>query len=350
MEKIIIYDTGIPDAGENKIFDREFACKISHTLLPLCHLKEEAAMRGMTLITPDVFLFCPNSFIDKKVFLISHLVNEHTKKIISLGVIPLLLTCQESPFVATRFYIFLKKYSSMFKYSMLFPGMEKMTSKSTNFIPMFFPQSFLHYKISQKPFKNKKFLTYIASNKKSFNLVKLIAIKLLYGWNVNIIYSFRKKIIHFLKHRNDFELYGKGWKTEKSEIIKRVYKGEVRAGGKDEKLQEYKFVLCLENSIFPGYITEKIFDCFFAGSVPLYLGAPDIEKYIPADTFINIKKYSNLEELEREIDSVDEGAYNKYLANIKSFLLSKKFKKFSSQRFTKIVLDLVDNFKTNERF
>ena len=45
---------------------------------------------------------------------------------------------------------------------------------------------------------------------------------------------------------------------------------------------------------FAGYISEKIFDCFFAGTVPLYLGAPDIEDYIPADTFIDLRQFREL--------------------------------------------------------
>jgi hypothetical protein len=42
-----------------------------------------------------------------------------------------------------------------------------------------------------------------------------------------------------------------------------------------------------------GYITEKIFDCLYAGTIPLYLGAPDILKYVPADVFVDCRKYSS---------------------------------------------------------
>jgi hypothetical protein len=50
---------------------------------------------------------------------------------------------------------------------------------------------------------------------------------------------------------------------------------------------KYKFVMCLENSKTPGYLTEKIFNIFLSKSIPIYDGAPDICAYINKDTFIN---------------------------------------------------------------
>lgn len=41
---------------------------------------------------------------------------------------------------------------------------------------------------------------------------------------------------------------------------------------KTEWLQSYKFNLCFENSSYPGYLTEKLFDAFAAGCVPIYWG------------------------------------------------------------------------------
>jgi len=36
--------------------------------------------------------------------------------------------------------------------------------------------------------------------------------------------------------------------------------------------KRYRFVLCFENDLYPGYVTEKPFDAWVAGSVPLYRG------------------------------------------------------------------------------
>lgn len=339
MEKVVIFDIGDPKIKNNKIFDRAFAYPISHTLLPLCYLYDEAKKTGITFITPDIFLANPESFVGKRVYLISHLVNSGTEKLIKLGATPLILLCQESPFIATRFYANLGKYSELFKYSMLFPGMKKRVSKKTHFIPTLFPQYFSNEKFEIVPFEKKRFITYIASNKIVKNFFKITLIQLLYGFDIKMIYPFRKKVIHFLSRKDDFDLYGKGWGAETSPYIKKVYRGEVT--DKEKKLREYKFVLCLENAIFPGNITEKIFDCFFALSVPVYLGAPDIDEYIPRNTFINIKDFKNLDELVKFIDSIDETAYNTYVENIKTFLKSDEYSKFSHQKFAETVIDLI---------
>lgn len=46
-------------------------------------------------------------------------------------------------------------------------------------------------------------------------------------------------------------------------------------------LAPYSRTIVLENRFAPGVFTEKIVDAFLAESVPLYWGAPDIQKYLP---------------------------------------------------------------------
>ena len=41
---------------------------------------------------------------------------------------------------------------------------------------------------------------------------------------------------------------------------------------KHKWLQNYKFNLCFENSSYPGYLTEKLFDAYNAGCIPIYWG------------------------------------------------------------------------------
>lgn len=45
-------------------------------------------------------------------------------------------------------------------------------------------------------------------------------------------------------------------------------------------LSEYKFVLCGENAFHAGYITEKVFNAFFARTIPIYSGPPDTLRYL----------------------------------------------------------------------
>jgi len=48
-----------------------------------------------------------------------------------------------------------------------------------------------------------------------------------------------------------------------------------------------KFALCFENCVCSGYATEKLTDSFAAGTVPIYLGSPEICSEVNPAAFIN---------------------------------------------------------------
>lgn len=50
---------------------------------------------------------------------------------------------------------------------------------------------------------------------------------------------------------------------------------------KMQVLRKHLFTLAFENSNEPGYVTEKYYQALAAGSVPVYLGAPDIGDFAP---------------------------------------------------------------------
>ena len=68
-------------------------------------------------------------------------------------------------------------------------------------------------------------------------------------------------------------------------------------------LAAYKFSLCFENSRFPGYVSEKIFDCFFTRTIPIYLGAPDIARYVPPQAFIDLTRFANYADARAYLDA-----------------------------------------------
>ena len=75
-------------------------------------------------------------------------------------------------------------------------------------------------------------------------------------------------------------------------------------------LNKYKFILCLENSVGEGYITEKIFNCFYAKTIPIYIGTNDIHLYINSSSFIdNIENNLNL----IKNINLNENLYNEYI-------------------------------------
>ncbi|MGB1249186.1 MAG: glycosyltransferase family 10 domain-containing protein [Candidatus Promineifilaceae bacterium] len=80
-------------------------------------------------------------------------------------------------------------------------------------------------------------------------------------------------------------------------------------------IARYKFTIAFENSIERDYVTEKIFQPWRMGSVPIYLGAPNIDEYAPGPhSFINVKDYTSVAELAEYLSYLceDEAAYNAY--------------------------------------
>lgn len=68
--------------------------------------------------------------------------------------------------------------------------------------------------------------------------------------------------------------------------------------------KKYKFCLCFENDIYPGYVTEKPFEAYLAGTIPLYFGY-DIESYLNPKALINLLDYQNLNEWTQYIKKVN---------------------------------------------
>lgn len=124
-------------------------------------------------------------------------------------------------------------------------------------------------------------------------------------------YSVRISAMSELSKFDAIDLYGKGWHRwwSRSALwkpywknvfqIMSIYKGSCES--KFDVLSQYDFSLCLENTVMEGYITEKIFDCLYAGTIPLYLGAPDISTSIPQETFIDCRNYKNWTDMWRHV-------------------------------------------------
>jgi hypothetical protein len=71
--------------------------------------------------------------------------------------------------------------------------------------------------------------------------------------------------------------------------------------GRETKLDtiaRYKFTIAIENSFTQDYVTEKFYDPLVVGSVPVYLGAPNIEDFVPGDhCFIKVSDFAGPREL-----------------------------------------------------
>ncbi len=144
------------------------------------------------------------------------------------------------------------------------------------------------------------------------------------------LYSEREKVIDFFEQKEeaDFEFWGRGWDKE------RHLSYRWQANDKISVIKNYRFTICYENtSDAPGYITEKIFECFQAGtSVPIYWGAPNVVDYIPKECFIDRRDFVTLEELYQFLKEMPEERYAKYLTHMRHFLSSDAAQQFSSKQ------------------
>ena len=82
-----------------------------------------------------------------------------------------------------------------------------------------------------------------------------------------------------------------------------------------------------------GYVTEKLFDCFRAGCVPVYVGPKEIAELVPAGCFIDGRAYATPAALDAHLRTFDATAYRAYQERIRAFLLSDQAKPFSQDHF-----------------
>ena len=202
----------------------------------------------------------------------------------------------------------------------------------------------------------------------------------------NELYSERIKVFEFFKDKPEvFSLYGYGWDKSykfpkiynyfkflsqnklfrilgkililiflKLRIEKLVfqsynfYKGVVNS--KQEALDKHKFCLCFENvKDVDFFITEKIFDCFINGIIPIYLGSDNIHYKIPSNTFIDYRKFKNVDEMFKFISKIDEKDFENYQKNMYNFLVSNNSKEFESKYVSNIVLKkIIKSFKSKK--
>ena len=182
-----------------------------------------------------------------------------------------------------------------------------------------------------------------------------------YSGHPTELYSERVKAIRWFEqnHRDDFDLFGTQWD-------RRFFKGGLSrlnlglfklysyfpntfrtrsfpshrgtVSSKNQTMRQYKFAICYENAVFPGYITEKIFDGMFAGCIPIYLGAPDVTNFVPQEAFIDKRNFKTYDELYSYLKGMSEAEYERYVAAIENFVRSKRIYPFSAENFAETII------------
>jgi len=124
------------------------------------------------------------------------------------------------------------------------------------------------------------------------------------------------------------------------EAARRVYRGA--SSSKLETTSQYTFMLCFENVVLKGWVTEKIFDCLVTGTIPIYWGATDVDTFVPADCFIDMRHFEGYGELRSYLKSLDRKSIECYRENGRAYLSSPQFRPFTKQAFVDIMARLVE--------
>ena len=164
-------------------------------------------------------------------------------------------------------------------------------------------------------------------------------------------YPVRKRAYRYFEREfpGQFELYGPGWNAPC--IFYENWFGHPRFSSwrgmiddswdaKVHKIASYKFALCIENNASePGYISEKITDCFCARCVPVYYGSKGIEELIPRDAWIDLRDFRSFEALGEYLFNMDETRYSRYIDAINRFMMSVRLEFFSTRNLFRVIAD-----------
>lgn len=112
--------------------------------------------------------------------------------------------------------------------------------------------------IKNVPFKDKKFCLFVSKNNLNINKNSII------------------KMLHTIDKVDFIHIY------DDILLDKSCYNDETLL----KIFNQYKFIVCFENSKTDGYITEKIFNAFLAKTIPIYDGAPNITSFIDPNSFV----------------------------------------------------------------
>lgn len=320
MNKIICIDPPSNSYKNNKLFDvNDNHLNRDGSLIPYFELKKLLNNKGYKVLTSDLINFADvNS--NYYYYSLGNINNFERFKL--LGAKLMAIVIMEPPIVDSKPYDLMSKLSDYFEKIYSYD----ISPKYKNLQRFYFTQyrkSVIHKYWSNNIRINK--LVLINSSHKP--LLKK-----------DELYSKRIDIISLLSKTNSIDLYGRGWgkwysrsnlwKPYWSNIssILNAYKGSCIS--KYEVLKDYNFAICFENMIMPGFISEKIFDCFYSGTIPIYLGDPNISDTIPSDTFIDYRDFSNINDLLKYLDDMPKKVVKQYKDKGRDFIESAKSENF----------------------
>lgn len=329
-KKQIFIDPPSPDYYQDRLFNiNDKNLNRDGTLLPILRLRSLLNERGIEIRTAD-YLFSEISS-DKIADYYSFGILSNYKKLKSFPNGRLKgFVIMEPPVTRPKIYSCLpeitKYFDQVFIHNLDGDGYSLKDIDRSKLRTLFWPQPYddVIDKYWNNMFRENRIVA-ISSRHIPFSLTGE-----LYSKRIEAMLNFAKaeKIDLYGKEWNKWWTYQSMWPPNLLNYKKliSIYRGPCES--KHEVLSRYKFSLCFENMSMQGYVTEKIFDCFYTGCIPIYLGAKNISKIIPSDSFIDCRKYSSWEELLHHVLTLSDPDILLMKNEGKNFINSVNYKKF----------------------
>jgi hypothetical protein len=332
--------------------------RVDLSATPWHEVQTAAKERGLRLLNSDTLA---REHLDpREILLIATDWTAETERLLKQGARPAALVAFDPPIKAWRLYYDLEQVSARFPHTFMYEGARERVAPITRFHPLHSPVPCPPPRPTGRPWPNRRFLVAIAGNRavpsvrdltRWFDRPREVSLwRSLAGLRYRPIarnrFQARLRAFEAFSARDDFDLFGDAWDRRHPAVDIDLHAAAVRAhrGSAADSdilglLAKYRFALVYEDARFNGYVSNRIFECFFARCIPIYSGAPDVAQYVPPSAFIDVRQFVTFPDLERFLMRLTEDDARRYVDAAHAFLISPAFESWCADRFARDVVD-----------
>ena len=341
---IAAFCTDIHEFQAGRVLDAAFAARFPGAAVIPAFAQQMTEM-GWEVVTGDQALeqIRCGEMVATEVYVVQEENSAVGLALLEQGAHPVLILSGESPLYAPNFYRDISLISRPFPHRVLFTGAHSEVGDGGTNHPLLFPAFHQGEALALRPWSDRRYLALLAGNKYWRHAAVPWPDRLKRAWQElrtrdgkrwlkrHQLHDARLHLVAHFSSTGMIDVFGTGW--NRLDHLPRTWRerlADLQPAGdsvpyedKHTLLSAYKFTLAIENCEFPGYVTEKIFDALAAGSIALYRGAPDIEDFVPASAFIDLRNFDDPSALHNYLDSIHEAQATEMLAEGREFLMSR---------------------------
>jgi hypothetical protein len=367
----LAFCSGIRQFHENRLRDRDWSRRFPGSAW-VTSLYERQDSLGIEVASGDLALTKVKSgeWRAADVRVLQELDARHGRELCRRGADPAVLLAFESPLVAYRSIDRLKRHCAPFRFGVgpviQLPNRDRQ--RSTRWLPLRFPCFWRNEVEPPAPWDGRGHAVLVAANKywreRTWSRMRIqgrgsLARMIRHGIRKALsptyqalrgfqLHDRRLELLECLAMRQEIDVFGSGWDNlgnlpsrweEKLRRVSGVFRG--RCDDKHETMRRYRFGIAYENTACTGWVTEKIVDCFVAGIVPVYLGAPDIADFVPPGSFLDASRYASPEDLADRMRSTPDAEAMAMVASGREYLGSPAGERHSVEGFADWIVGLI---------